>query len=187
MASLEAALRASPEAAQEQDFGGLAAEAAAATWHSNTPKRALRATDQFFADLDLLIRYQRLDDDEASDLGAFQQMIEDSERQREWRRPFGNPLRRRVQASELDRPPSDRDNDTLRNPEDPSPKVPLARSRLPDIEAKFRSLKPGLTRKQQFEAVRAEFAPTHLTDRVLREACKVVQVRLGRPRTRRQA
>jgi hypothetical protein len=121
-------------------------------------------------------------------------MLEDFERLLHWHRknlgPVDKPLRCQFLASDLERPPSNPDNTTLRAPDDPSPaaslsfrKKSLPLSRLPDVEAKFKSLPPGLTRKQQCEEVRnsPEFAEYDLTVRMLLKAAKVVQVRLGRP------
>src|SRR3954470_5245349 len=57
------------------------------------PNRELRATDEFFGNLHVLDRYRRLTEDEVSGTGAFQQVIEDLERQREWLRAVGEPYR----------------------------------------------------------------------------------------------
>jgi len=227
MASLEAALVGTPCAAPEA-FSGLAAEIAAAAWHSkvfadlhlvmrhdlhqparmasleaalvgsaaechcNRPKPAPRATDKLFEDLDLLIRYQRLGHNEPSDTGAFQEAIRSIERQREFFDRIAEPYRLPF-ASEFDRPSNSPDNNRLATPDDPSPiasrapyRPPLPVGRFPDLEEKFKSLPPGLTRDQQYEAVcnSPEFARYHLTVRVLRAAAKVVPVPRGRPRRR---
>ena len=167
----------------------MAAEIAAAAWHCDRPKPTLRATDQVFADLQLN-RYQNVNDDQASGTGAAQQFIEHLERQRDWFRPFANPCRSQIVASEV-APPNSPDHDYLASIDNPSPNAsrapyrpPLPMSRIPELEEKFRSLPPGLARHQQYEAVRnsPQFERYHLTVRVLREAAKVVRVARGRPR-----
>jgi hypothetical protein len=172
----------------------VGAEIAAAAWHSYSPTRAMRATDEIFTDLCLLNRYQRFGDDEASGTGAFQQVIEDLERQRQWLRALGEPHRYQSLASELGRPPNSPDHNRLAGLDDSSPNASRAiykhfpLNRFQELVEKFKSLDPGLTRPQQCAAVRnsPEFAEYHLTDRILREAAKVVAVRRGRPRKQKQ-
>ena len=172
----------------------VGAEIAAAAWHSYNPTRAMRATDEIFTDLCLLNRYQRFGDDEASGTGAFQQVIEDLERQREWFAPFGEPHRYQSPPRELGRPPNSPDHNRLAGLDDSSPNASRApyrhfpSSRSPELEEKFKSLDPGLTRPQQYAAVRnsPEFAEYHLTDRLLREAAKVAPVARGRPRKQKR-
>jgi hypothetical protein len=162
-----------------------ALEAALGASPGTLPNRALRATDQVFADLPHLIRYRRLTG-EASGRGAFQQVIEDLERQREWLRALGGAPRCQDLASELDRSPNRPDH----NLPNASPcKAPFPRGRFPELVEKFKSLDPCLTRPQQHAAVRnsPEFARYHLTDRILREVAKVVPVPKGRPRKQKQA
>src|SRR5438067_1756083 len=65
------------------------------------PNRQLRATDEIFGNLHVLNRYRRLTDDEASGTGAFQQIIEDLEWQREWLRAVGEPYRYQSLAFEI--------------------------------------------------------------------------------------
>jgi hypothetical protein len=150
------------------------------------PNRALRATDQIFADLHLLNRCQRLTDDETSGTGAFQQVIEDLERQRGWLRALGEPHRNQSPARELGRPPNSPDHNS---PKASPYKAPFPRARFLEIVEKFKSLDPGLTRPQQYAAVRnsPEFAGYQLTDRIVQEAAKVVRVPRGRPRKHKQS
>jgi hypothetical protein len=158
------------------------------------PNRQLRATDEVFGNLHLLNHCQRLTDDEASGTAAFQQVIEDLERQREWLRAVGEPHRYQSLAFEIGRPPNSPDRNRSAGLEDSSPDASRASykrfpsGRFPQLVEKFKSLEPGLTRTQQYAAVSnsSEFAGYHLTDRVLREAAKLVPVPRGRPRNQKQ-
>jgi len=181
---------------QHSQMGAL--EAVLGASPGTLPNRALRATDQIFAELHLLNRCQRLTDDEASGTGAFQQVIEDLERQRGWLRALGEPHqphRYQSLASELGRPPNSPDHNRLARLDDSSLNAsrasckPFPSGRFPELVQKFKSLDPGLTRPHQYAAVRnsPEFAPYHLTDRILAEAAKAVPVPRGRPRKQRQA
>ena len=162
-----------------------ALEAVLGAWPGTLPSRALRATDQVFADLQLLNRYKGPTDDEASGRGAFQQVIEDLERQREWLRALGETPRCQDLASELDRPPNRPDHNS---PKASPCKVPFPQAKFQELVEKFKSLDPGLTRPQQYAAVRnsPEFARYHLTDLIFREVAKVVPVPKGRPRKQKQ-
>ena len=172
----------------------LGAEIAAAALLTNRPERVLRATDQLFAAQRLCL-YERPRAEEWSARGALAQMVEDLEMQWRWCKTILGLRRCQLVASELDRLPGSPDNSTLRAPDDPSPaasrtfhKKPLPLNKLRDVEAKFKSLAPGLTRPQQYQAVRnsPEFDQYHLTDNVLREAAKVVWVPRGRPSNKQQ-
>ena len=185
LGALEAVLLAA-RIAPTDALSRVGAEIAAAAWHSYNPTRAMRATDEIFTDLCLLNRYQRFGDDEASGTGAFQQVIEDLERQREWFAPFGEPHRYQSPPRELGRPPNSPDHNS---PKASPYRAPFPRGRFPELVEKFKSLGPGLTRPRQFAAVRnsPEFAGYQLTDRIVQEAAKVVRVPRGRPRKQKQS
>jgi len=162
------------------------AEFATAASNSRIPEKARLATDEFYAESCLLLRCQRLGAYGSSRMNAFQEEIECWESQRDFLRPFGKPDRCRI-----DLPASEPDNNPVCEPDDPSLEAsrpiatkPLPRSMIPDLEKKFKSLEAGLTRKEQFDAVRksTEFARYHLTEKDLRQAAKSVPVPLGRPR-----
>ena len=184
------ATRASPLEA----FSTVEAEFTAAASDSRSPEKARRATDEVYAELCLFLRYQRLGANGSSRRSAFQGAIECWERQRDFFRPFGKPDRCPIEllASEVAQPRClNPNNNPVCEPDDPSLEAsrPIATNSLPpsrftDLEKKFKSLSPGLTRKEQFDAVRnsPEFARYHLTDKVLRCAAKSVTVRRGRPR-----
>jgi hypothetical protein len=171
------------------------------------PNRQLRATDEVFWNLHLLNHYQGLTDDEASGTGAFQQVIEDLDRQREWLRAMGEPQRYQSLAFELgsrpeqfriDREPAAERLRTSANisippePSDPPPGVdrplPPTKKSLPvALRPKLAdalSSRPHLTRPQQYKEVAElpEFRDYQLTQSVLREAARTAPQRPGRPR-----
>ncbi len=184
------ATRASPLEA----FSTVEAAFTAAASNSRSPEKARRATDEVYAELCLFLRYQRLGSCGSSRRSAFQEAIESWERQRDFFRPFGKPDRCQIElpASEVAQPPcANPKNNPVCELDDPSLEAsrpiatkPLPRSRFMDLEKKFKSLEAGLTRKEQFDAVRKspEFAGYHLTERDLRQAAKTVTVPKGRPR-----
>jgi hypothetical protein len=185
MPALEAVLMAARGSPVEA-FNTVEAEFATAASNSRIPEKARLATDEFYAESCLLLRCQRLGAYGSSHMSAFQEEIECWESQRDFLRPFGKPDRCRI-----DLPASEPDNNPVCEPDDPSLEAsrpiatkPLPRSMIPDLEKKFKSLEAGLTRKEQFDAVRksTEFARYHLTEKDLRQAAKSVPVPLGRPR-----
>jgi hypothetical protein len=179
-------------------IGTLEAERAAAASNSRSPEKARRATDEVYAELCLLLRYQRLGACGSSRRSAFQEMIERWESERDFLRPFGKPdcCQIELPAFEVPQPPcANPKNNPVCELDDPSleasrpiPTKRLPRSMILDLEEKFKSLEASLTRKEQFDAVRKspEFASYHLTDRDLRQAAKTVTVPKGRPRKKRR-
>jgi hypothetical protein len=189
--ALEAVLAASRGVPPEA-LSTVEAEIAAAASPPKRPNRALRATDAVFAELSL---YQSLCVDEMSHTGAFQETLEQLDRQREFFGPFGKPRRCRNPASEFDQ--LLRESANIAAPPTSSNLLPAAKGPLPATKKSLPdALKPKLadalrshphlTRPQQYEMVAElpQFRNYHLTHSVLREAGKVAPKQPGRPRKR---
>ncbi len=184
--ALETVLAAA-QGARREALSAFEAELMARATIIEKPKTPVRATDEVFAGLRLFRLYQGFCADKVSDQGAVQRAIEDLNQKREYFESFHKPRGYPILTSELDQPLSDPDHNGLATPIASRPlKVPLPVSKIPDVEAKFKSLEPGLTRKQQYAAVCNSFAGYHVTDRILRKAAKVVPVPRGRPRKQKQ-